>query len=347
MLVGGLPIRAFTKKRVAVLAMGRGLEGVMRDGAEGRDRDDPHGRQERSTVTETTATETAAVADVAGENQSRSSIDERVEELERDLARTRANVVAAIVNHFLRPRWWVELILIAGLYAAYSAIRNGVGEVTGRAFSNAYDILHFEDSFGIAFERALNHFVHNTPPVADVSSLIYASLHFIVTPGVLIWLFIAHRNRYRVLSSVLIVTTLLALIGFYWFPTAPPRMLGGEGFYDIMSETSSWGWWPASGAPGSDAISNQFAAMPSLHCAWATWCGLVLAFTARRVWVRALGILYPLVTYFVVMGTANHYFLDVLAGLFTLFVGAVITFGARLLWHQYVAWSWERAVSAS
>ena len=60
-----------------------------------------------------------------------------------------------------------------------------------------------------------------------------------------------------------------------------------------MSQTSTWGWWPASGSPGSDAISNQFAAMPSLHCAWAVWCGIVLFALVRRTWVRVVAVVYP------------------------------------------------------
>jgi hypothetical protein len=120
------------------------------------------------------------------------------------------------------------------------------------------------------------------------------------------------------------LTTALALIGFYWLPTAPPRLLSDEGFVDVMSQTSTWGWWPTSGTPGSDAISNQFAAMPSLHCAWATWCGLVLVLLARRRWIRVVAAVYPLTTYFVVLSSGNHYLLDVVGGVAVLVVGAAL-----------------------
>ncbi|WP_299569862.1 phosphatase PAP2 family protein [uncultured Williamsia sp.] len=265
------------------------------------------------------------------------SVDDGLLDVEASLTRSRFRVLSAILTYFSRPRWWVEIAVIGGLYAVYSLIRNSVGEVAATAYRNAGSILAFEDRWHAAIERPLNDWVHKTPVVADVVALQYASLHFIVTPAVLIWLFFRRSAYYRRVSAVLIVTTCLALIGFYWYPTAPPRLLRHEGFVDVMSQTSSWGWWPASGAPGSDAISNQFAAMPSLHCAWAAWCGLALVFLARRRWVKILGGIYPFTTFFVVMGSGNHFVLDVLAGLGTLAIATGIVFGVRRLWAARVS----------
>ncbi|MEZ5211305.1 MULTISPECIES: phosphatase PAP2 family protein [unclassified Gordonia (in: high G+C Gram-positive bacteria)] len=255
--------------------------------------------------------------------------------------------LARVLDYFIQPRWWVEIIVLGGLYAIYSVIRNSVHSEVSQAFVNGRWILDFEDRWGLAWERGLNSFVDHTPAVAAVCAVDYASLHFIVTPAVLIWLFVAHRSRYRLGSSVLVLTTLLALIGFFAMPTAPPRMFADEHFVDIMAKTGSWGWWPESGAPASDAVSNQFAAMPSLHCAWATWCGIMLWLYARRLWVRVLGLLYPFTTFFVVMGTGNHYLLDVLAGLATLAAGALIAFGLRYAWRCYLRYALRRSGPAA
>ncbi|MGZ8177518.1 phosphatase PAP2 family protein [Williamsia sp. SKLECPSW1] len=264
-------------------------------------------------------------------------MEDPLHDVEASLTRSRFRVLSAVLTYFSRPRWWVEIAVIATLYAVYSLIRNSVGEVAATAYRNAGSILAFEDRWHFALERPLNEWVHKTTVVADVVAVHYASLHFIVTPAVLIWLFFRRGAYYRRVSAVLIITTVLALIGFYWYPTAPPRLLHHEGFIDVMSQTSSWGWWPESGAPGSDAISNQFAAMPSLHCAWAAWCGLTLVFLARRRWVKILGALYPFSTFFVVMGSGNHFILDVLAGLGTLAIAAGIVFGVRRLWAARVS----------
>ncbi|WP_199584082.1 phosphatase PAP2 family protein [Blastococcus sp. TF02A-30] len=228
-----------------------------------------------------------------------------------------------------RPRWWVEVLLVAVLYGAYSLVRNSVGDVRAEAHRNAETILRLEDSWQLAVERGLNAWVHTTDAVAALVALHYATLHFLVTPAVLVWLYRRRPATYRTLSGALMATTALALVGFFWLPTAPPRMLAHEGFVDVMSETASWGWWPTSGAPGSDAISNQFAAMPSLHCAWAAWCGVTLVLLARRAWVRVLGALYPASTFFVVLGSGNHFLLDVVAGLLVLAAGAALAVGVR------------------
>ncbi|RBY76161.1 PAP2 family protein [Blastococcus sp. TF02-09] len=240
-----------------------------------------------------------------------------------------------LLRSFARPLWWVEVLLLAVLYGVYSLVRNSVGDVVARAYANGREILAVEDTWGLAQERGLNDWVHRTDVVAAAVALHYATLHFLVTPAVLTWLFVRRPGQYRAASGILMVTTALALIGFYWVPTAPPRLLPDEGFVDVMSQTSAWGWWPASGTPGSDAISNQFAAMPSLHCAWAAWCGVVLVVLVRRTWVRMVALGYPFSTFFVVLGSGNHYLLDVVAGVGVLCLGAAVvqvagSAGARL-----------------
>ncbi|TKJ35078.1 hypothetical protein A6V29_14680 [Blastococcus sp. CCUG 61487] len=236
----------------------------------------------------------------------------------------------------------MEVALIGLLYGVYSLVRNSVGDVVGRAYRNGREILALEDTWGLAVERGLNEWVHGIDVLSAAVALHYATLHFLVTPAVLAWLFFRRPARYRMVSGILMLTTALALIGFYWLPTAPPRLLRDEGFVDVMSQTSTWGWWPESGTPGSDAISNQFAAMPSLHCAWAVWCGLVLLFLARRTWVRVVGVAYPLSTFFVVMGSGNHYLLDVLAGLVVLAAGAAAVLVIR---STVVRWPEQRTAA--
>ncbi|RBY85159.1 phosphatase PAP2 family protein [Blastococcus sp. TF02A-26] len=231
-----------------------------------------------------------------------------------------------------RLPWWCEIVLLGALYGIYSLVRNGVGDVSEIAFDNAFTILRFEDAWDIAWERGLNDWVQGSATLAAVVALHYATLHFLVTPAVLVWLYRRRRDQYRVVSATLMASTAVALLGFYLMPTAPPRLMTGEGFVDVMSQTAGWGWWPASGAPASDAISNQFAAMPSLHCAWALWCGVVLFVMVRRTWVRVLGVLYPLSTFFVVMGSGNHFLLDVVAGVgLIVVVGGAVLLGARQL----------------
>ena len=87
----------------------------------------------------------------------------------------------------------------------------------------------------------------------------------------------------------------------------------------------------ASAPRGLGGLTNEYAAMPSLHVAWALWCGWQVAAYARHKWVRVVGVLYPVSTVIAVMGTGNHFFLDVVGGVVVLLLAAVlVAFGERL-----------------
>lgn len=144
-------------------------------------------------------------------------------------------------DYFSQPRWWVEVLLIWGIYEAYSRVRNTGGKQVDLPFSNGDAIQRFEHVLGIGFERSLNQWVHENWLVADLSALAYHTLHWWVTIGVVVWLFWRRKDVYRRATLVLIFTTLMALAGFFLLPTAPPRMF--PGYTDIMAQTSSWGWW--------------------------------------------------------------------------------------------------------
>lgn len=116
--------------------------------------------------------------------------------------------------------------------------------------------------------------------------------------------------------TALALTTAGALVGFWLFPTAPPRLLVGGGFHDPLTTYSGWGWWgtDASVPQGAAALANQFAAMPSLHVAWSVGCAATLLTQVRHPLVRVAALLYPVLTAVVVLSTANHFVLDVVAG---------------------------------
>jgi len=152
-------------------------------------------------------------------------------------------------------------------------------------------------------------------------------MHYVVTPTVLIWMYRKHRAHYGPTRTALVLSTTLGLVGYLLLPTAPPRMLSHSGLQDTLADTQSYGWWGGEGsAPrGLGVLTNQFAAMPSLHVGWAIWCGALIAMYARRRWVRALGVGYPVATTIVVMATGNHYLLDAIAGAVTMGAGALLT----------------------
>jgi hypothetical protein len=221
--------------------------------------------------------------------------------------------------------WWVEILAILLYYVVYSAIRNANGSHPAHAFSNARHIISLEHHLGIFHEATIQGWALHFTPLIITANYLYGSLHFIVTIWVAVWLFRRYSDDYPRYRNTLAITTGLALIGFTLFPLMPPRLLSGSGvhlgFVDTLDKYPT-PWSFDSGRMKS--ISNQFAAMPSVHIAWATWCALAMV---PRMQTRARKILaggYPVLTLVVIVITANHYVIDAAGGLLILAIGWLI-----------------------
>jgi hypothetical protein len=220
-----------------------------------------------------------------------------------------------------RPRLWFEILLIAVSYWTYSLIRNAVPEQKAEALRNADWLWNLEHHLGIAVEQSVNHAVDSVTWLIVGMNYYYATLHFVVTLGVLVWLYRAHPGRYAATRLVLFATTGVALVGYYLFPLAPPRLMTDGGFIDTVLVHDTWG----SMASGDlKNMSNQYAAMPSMHIGWSVWSGLTIYALATIPWARVLGLLYPVVTLIVIVATANHFWLDAVGGILCLAFGYTV-----------------------
>lgn len=238
-----------------------------------------------------------------------------------------------------RPRLWFEILLIAVSYWTYSLVRNAVPEQKAQALRNADWIWEVQQQLGIAVEESVNHAVNSVTWLVVGMNYYYATLHFVVTLGVLVWLYRSHPGRYAATRLVLFATTGVALVGYYLFPLAPPRLMNGGNFIDTVMVHQTWG----SMASGNlKNMSNQYAAMPSMHIGWSVWCGLTVFALASVPWVRILGLLYPALTLVVIVATANHFWLDAVGGVLCLAFGYAV---ARL-WYGSGPYALPRRVAA-
>ncbi|WP_320775401.1 phosphatase PAP2 family protein [Streptomyces sp. CRN 30] len=225
-----------------------------------------------------------------------------------------------------RPRLWFEILLIAVSYWTYSLVRNAVPEQRGQALRNADWIWQLEQDLGVAVEKSVNHAVDSVTWLIVGMNYYYATLHFVVTLGVLVWLYRSHPGRYAATRLVLFATTGVALAGYYLYPLAPPRLMTNGGFIDTVMVHETWG----SMASGDlKNMSNQYAAMPSMHIGWSVWCGVTIWALASVPWARLLGLLYPAATLVVIVATANHFWLDAVGGVLCLAFGYVVA----SVWH--------------
>lgn len=231
-------------------------------------------------------------------------------------------VPRAVPRETARPRWWGELLVIVFLAWAYDTIANLAPLREKLAVAHGSEILSFERSLHIAPEAALNSWLVVHATLGTLLSYYYDNAHFIVTFGLLGWLWWKRADIYRSLRSSLVAINVIGLLVFWLYPVAPPRMLSG--FTDVIASSHTFGSWHT-GSLAADA--NQFGAMPSLHIAWAVWCTVVLFQISADARVRAAAVAYPCLTAFAVLATGNHYLMDLLAGLAT----AALAFAAVLL----------------
>lgn len=208
-----------------------------------------------------------------------------------------------------------QVLLIAVFYGAYTLVRDlrGTRPVSAvTALHNAESIISFERALGLFHEAAIQHAFLGDRTVVSLLDDWYGAAHFLVTAAVLVLLFFVYGDRYRTWRNTLAGATALALVGFALYPVMPPRLLPASfGFTDTLQTVG--GLWNFQSGP-MPHLSDQFAAMPSLHFAWALWCGAAVFAVSRRWWVRALAVGYPALTLLCVIVTANHYFADIAAG---------------------------------
>jgi hypothetical protein len=226
-----------------------------------------------------------------------------------------------------------ELGLLALLYLGYVLARSAMSVHVGDAHRRGWQILHLEELMHLDIELQLNALAVGIPAVGVSFAYLYATLHYLVTPAVMLWIAVRRKDGYRRARTSLLAATAVGLLCYWLLPTAPPRLLDA-GFTDVMASFSGVGWWgEAASAPrGLEGLSNQFAAFPSLHVGWAVWVAVTLRANVRRCDVRRWVWAYPILMGVVVMATANHYLIDALAGV------ACVWAGQRVAAH----WSGQR-----
>lgn len=227
-----------------------------------------------------------------------------------------------------RPRLYREILLIALCYSAYSFVRNLVPTTHTEALRLGGQILQLERTLHLDAETPVNRLFVHVHWLGVLGNYYYSTLHFVVTPFVLGWLYLRHQDRYVFYRRLIFATTVLALVGFYLLPLAPPRML--PGFVDTVLSFHTQGLY-ASGASPVGSVSNQYAAMPSLHTGWSLWCAIAVADVVRRRWLKILVFCYPAATVLVILGTANHYLLDAVGGAVTLGAGYLVVRSVRVV----------------
>jgi hypothetical protein len=222
----------------------------------------------------------------------------------------------------------VQAPVCYGYYNGFEWVRSQLEGSRREALVHARQIVSTERALHLFHEARVEHWVLPCAPACQVAStpavesyairfwnVYYGLMHFAVPALVLIFLFWRFPERYRLWRNTAGLMLLISLLGFWLYPLLPPRLLPAHyGFFDA----SNFGGIGPIGKAEAGPMANAFAAMPSLHIGWSSWCAFAAVPAVRRRWIKALLVAHPIATMVAVVVTANHYILDGVGGLVTL-----------------------------
>jgi membrane-associated phospholipid phosphatase len=231
-----------------------------------------------------------------------------------------------------------QIVLFCGAYWLYRIVRGLVDGRSGEAFANAREVISIERALGLFVEPGVHAWASAHAVVIDFASWMYLNSHFAVTTVTLAWLYLRRNERFYFVRNMFMVAMGIALVGYVLVPTAPPRLMPEWGFSDSVAAFT--GVDHDTGSAG--VLFNPFAAIPSMHVAFALMLGLTMAQVVRRRWARVLWWCYAPVVTFVVVATANHWWIDAALGAATAALSAAAA-QALLARARPHAWAWQPA----
>jgi hypothetical protein len=216
-----------------------------------------------------------------------------------------------------RPSWWSQVILAVGFAWGYDALRALHGNVQAVAVRNGRDVLRIDDDMHAGWVATLSGWIAHHDSLSDLLAGYYVVMHLGVVALTLVILWV-NGTRYRWHRDALLLVSAMSFVVFWFYPVAPPRLIGA-GFPDTVRHVLPFAYRTEA------AAANLYAAVPSLHVAWALWVTIALFTISRRWWVRTLAVAHTALTVVTVLGTGNHYLFDVITG------AAVTGFGYLVL----------------
>jgi hypothetical protein len=205
-----------------------------------------------------------------------------------------------------RPQWWGQVILVVGFAWGYDAIRSLHGDVVAAGIRHGHAVLRADRALHLDWSGSLNRWLSHHDALADVLAGYYVVMHLGLTALTLLLLW-RHDRTYTHHRDALLLASVAGLVVYWAYPVAPPRLLGGA-THDTVAQVLPFAYTVETKS------ANLYAAIPSLHVAWALWATVAVWAMTRRRWLRALAAAHPALTTVTVIATGNHYTLDVVSG---------------------------------
>ncbi len=219
----------------------------------------------------------------------------------------------------LLPQGWMDLLrqvaLFAAAYLGYRLVRGLVEGDANAAFAHARELISFERTLHLFVEPSVQAWGSGSRVLMDSSSWLYVNAQTTVTVSALVYLYVRHNRNFYFVRNMFMIAMTIALVGYTVFPTAPPRFMPEWGFIDSVSDFT--GVHVSHASASMSALFNPYAAVPSMHVAFALMIGWPLARLVRHRAARILWLVYPFLMAFVIVVTANHFIVDALLGALT------------------------------
>ncbi|MDX6590193.1 MAG: hypothetical protein QOI84_1467 [Solirubrobacterales bacterium] len=227
------------------------------------------------------------------------------------------------------PKDWGDLGrqigILVGVDVAYELVRGLADTQRATAIAHGQQIIELEQSTHTLFEPSLQAFFMPAHWVIDVANQIYLNAQFSIALGFLVWLYLFRNESYYFVRNMFVVAMSLALLGYTIYPTAPPRMFPAHGFVDTITDFSNVNHDSAL----AKVFINPYAAIPSMHCAFAMMIGGTGLMVCRHWWSKLFWGFWPFLVLWVVVVTGNHYWIDAALGWMVALTAAVVA--SRLL----------------
>jgi hypothetical protein len=243
------------------------------------------------------------------------------------------------------PKGWRDLLrqilLFCGAYYLYRIVRGQTDGRVAESFAHARELIHLEQTLGLFVEPTVHAWAEGRTEIIEAASWMYINSHFAITTTTLAFIYLCRNPSFYFIRNMFMVAMGIALVLYAAFPTAPPRYMPEWGFTDSVADFTGL----TSSGSSADALYNPFAAVPSMHVAFALMIGIPMATMARHWITKAVWSVYPLIVTFVVVATANHWWFDAFSGALVAGISAM----AALQFARWrpAAWAWAPAGSSA
>ena len=240
------------------------------------------------------------------------------------------------------PKGWTDfgrqIGILVSVDLAYTFVRGIVDSERGVAMAHGQQLIDLEKATGTFFEPGMQAFFMPSQWVIDFANQVYLNAQFSIAIGFLLWLYLFRNESYYFVRNMFVVAMGIALVGYTTYPTAPPRMFPELGFVDTINDYSNVNH----DSSLAKIFINPYAAVPSMHCAFAMMIGATGVMVCRNWIVKACWAVWPLLVSWVTIVTANHYWVDVALGWMVALAAALAAL--RLARARPEAWAFRAKV---